>query len=241
MTVTIPNSVSALKSKFILNEGITNGAFILCSNLEKILLPSSIIDIGEDAFTYCTKLKGDTIYRDCYYIGNDINPYLIFSGVANYQIENIIMHEDCKYFKGGSFDENCVNIKSIMFSNSISRLGAQSSCPSILTELVLPENLQYLGDMSLFGLVIPHLVLPDTLLNIGTQTFTQTTIETVVIPSSVETIGTFAVSASSENFKIFCEASSKPSGWDSNWNPDNRPVYWAGDWHYDGQGIPVID
>jgi len=40
---------------------------------------------------------------------------------------------------------------------------------------------------------------------------------------------------------IYCEAESEPSGWSSNWNDDNRPVYWYREtqpteegnyWHY---------
>jgi len=38
---------------------------------------------------------------------------------------------------------------------------------------------------------------------------------------------------------IYCEASSIPSGWKSNWNANGRPVYWYGEWSYvDGAPIP---
>ena len=47
----------------------------------------------------------------------------------------------------------------------------------------------------------------------------------IYIPNSVTTIGEWAFLGCS-NLTIYCEASSKPSGWISNWNPFNRPVVW---------------
>ena len=40
---------------------------------------------------------------------------------------------------------------------------------------------------------------------------------------------------------IYCEKKSKPSGWHSDWNYSNRPVYWAGEWEHDvnGNSVPL--
>ncbi len=45
----------------------------------------------------------------------------------------------------------------------------------------------------------------------------------VTIPNSVTYIDGDAF-ANCENLTIYCEAESKPSGWNYDWNPDNRPV-----------------
>jgi ABC-type dipeptide/oligopeptide/nickel transport system permease subunit len=48
----------------------------------------------------------------------------------------------------------------------------------------------------------------------------------VIIPSSVTTIGEYAFAWCS-SLTIFVEAPSQPTGWDANWNPNNRPVVWG--------------
>ena len=66
----------------------------------------------------------------------------------------------------------------------------------------------------------------------------------VVIPSSVTSIGRGALAYCSSS-TIYCEASSKPSGWDDQWNYDNwnsryTPVYWGNEWHYEN-GVPTLN
>ena len=53
----------------------------------------------------------------------------------------------------------------------------------------------------------------------------------IYIPNSVTTIGSHAFRDCS-NLTIYCEASSKPSGWGSDWNYYNRPVVWSSNGQY---------
>ena len=41
------------------------------------------------------------------------------------------------------------------------------------------------------------------------------------------------------NGNIFCEVSSKPDEWDKDFAVQNAKVYWAGEWEYNEDGIPV--
>lgn len=52
-----------------------------------------------------------------------------------------------------------------------------------------------------------------------------TNAKSVFIPDSIITVGANAF-VNCPNLKIYCEAESQPSGWNSNWNPDNLPVFW---------------
>lgn len=52
----------------------------------------------------------------------------------------------------------------------------------------------------------------------------------IYIPNSVTSILTgmaFTNNSGYTNTQLFCEASSKPDGWNSNWNSDNCPVTWG--------------
>ena len=48
----------------------------------------------------------------------------------------------------------------------------------------------------------------------------------ITIPDSVTSIELYAFSGCNE-LTIYCEIASQPNGWNSNWNPDNRPVVWG--------------
>jgi hypothetical protein len=53
-----------------------------------------------------------------------------------------------------------------------------------------------------------------------------TSLTNIVIPRSITSIGSGAF-AYCELLTIYCEAESKPEGWEAGWNPDNRPVVWG--------------
>jgi hypothetical protein len=47
-------------------------AFNLCDSLTTIILPDSIIEIGEGCFTHCKSLKSITIPRNVKHLGEDL-------------------------------------------------------------------------------------------------------------------------------------------------------------------------
>lgn len=51
-------------------------------------------------------------------------------------------------------------------------------------------------------------------------------LEKIEIPSSVTYVGSNAFEGCS-NLTIYCEATRRPSGWESSWNNSNRPVIWG--------------
>ena len=60
-----------------------------------------------------------------------------------------------------------------------------------------------------------------------TDSFSQMNrLEYLFIPLSVTTISGFAI-RNVNNLTIHTDHPSRPAGWDSNWNSDNRPVVWG--------------
>lgn len=68
----------------------------------------------------------------------------------------------------------------------------------------------------------------------GKMTPHNETFKYTIIPSSVVYVGHYAFSEGD----IFCEHSSKPDAWDSEFVTGNAKVYWASEWEYDENGVP---
>jgi hypothetical protein len=101
------------------------------------------------------------------------------------------------------------------------------ACCSSLTSVIIPDKVTAIGDSAFFDC--------DSLVSI-------------IIPDSVYIIGSDAFRGCSK-LAIYCEATSKPSAWKSDWNKTNCPVYWYSEekpskngayWHYGTNGEVVI-
>lgn len=83
--------------------------------------------------------------------------------------------------------------------------------------------------------------------SIGTQAFTYiSNLKEVIIPDTVTEMGMLVFQGSDNMTDIWCEAKSKPSGWNSQWmgNPiiymNPAKVHWGDEWHY-VHGVPVLN
>ena len=89
-----------------------------------------------------------------------------------------------------------------------------ASQPTNIITAIIPSNITYNGNTY-------------SVTSIGEEAFYNcNSLTSIVIPDSVTRIGFFAFYNCS-SLTIYCEVASKPSGWSSNWNPDNRPVVWG--------------
>lgn len=98
-------------SKIILPNGlksIGNYAFYQNFNLENITLPDSLEYIGYDAFYGCKKLNA-VLYDNAFYIGNNLNPYMVLLRAKN-DISYLYVHKDTKSITTDAFKE-CSNLK----------------------------------------------------------------------------------------------------------------------------------
>lgn len=193
-------------------------------------IPSSIKYIGNNTSKHINfdSLDVETLFESLVYIGCPGNQFPIDSIFYKLNIEEvdlpniqyigdmamaycsslkaIILGEKLKYIDYSAF-EGCSSLTSINIPDSVTTIGSSAfeDC-SNLTTLTIGENSQ--------------------LASIGSYAFSGcSSLTSIFIPSSVATIGDRAFQSCS-NLTIYCEASSKPSGWSSLWNYSNRPVVW---------------
>ncbi|MBO5286850.1 MAG: leucine-rich repeat domain-containing protein [Clostridia bacterium] len=121
-------------------------------------------------------------------------------GLTNVTIGNGVLNIDDYAFY------NCQNISSVVIGKNVNRIGVRSfdDCYS-LTSINLPNGLKTIEEYAFYYC---------------------TSLETIIIPNSVTSLGDSAFRCC-ESLTIYCEATSKPSGWDSDWNGSNRPVVWG--------------
>ena len=100
-----------------------------------------------------------------------------------------------------------------------------------ITSVTIPSNITSLGNQLFDGcqnLSIVTFEENSHLENIGNYAFANCiSLNSITIPQSVTSIGEYAFSNCSSDLTIYCQASSQPEGWDSNWNPNGYHVEWG--------------
>ena len=105
---------------------------------------------------------------------------------------------------------------------------------SNLKQITIPEGVTEIRDAAFscaYGGCGCHdlelITIPNGVRVIGSDAFRScSNLKQIMIPNSVTTIGHWAF-WSCGSLTICCQAPSKPSGWDDEWNPQNRPVEWG--------------
>lgn len=127
---------------------------------------------------------------------------------------------------------DCINLNFIVLSNNTSYITGNLGKSLFYNEY---DNGYYLGSND-----NPYLILIKTKnkeiesIKISESTkiiynsafYKCTSLTSITIPSSVTSIGKSAF-YDCDSLIIYCEAASKPSGWDSDWNCSDRPVVWG--------------
>ena len=174
------------------------GAFHGCAPLTNIAIPNTITSIDDYAFRNCSSLTSIVI-PDC------------VTSIGNYAFY-------C-----------CSSLTSIVIPDGVTSIeyAAFSGCSS-LTSIVIPDGVTSIGDYAFYNCSkLTNIVIPEGVTSIGNSAFYNCDeITSIVIPDSVTIIG-YDAFYNCDSLTIYCEAESKPSGWNSNWNYSNRPVVWG--------------
>jgi uncharacterized repeat protein (TIGR02543 family) len=212
---------------------IAENAFAGYEQITDVIIPDSITTIKSWAFNETSLVSIDLPYSV-----NDISPFA-FAGVKT--LTFFIVDVDNSNFK--AIDQSLYNFaETTLIQYAVGR---------VATSFSVPDTVTIIGAGAFYG--APNLLnvsLPNGVLRIGERAFAESkNLVTVNIPDSVNEIEDRAfencssiarvyisqniarvgnhVFSGAEKVEIFTGLPVRPSGWQTQWNPDNRPVTWS--------------
>jgi len=170
------------------------------TDIEKVVLPDTVTEIGNNIFEYCVNLKTVELSSSITKI-----PYNSFKNCLS--LESIIIPEGVTIIESEAFFE-CMSLSVVQLPSTLLEIhyNAFWSCQN-LSSIELPSSLEVIGSNA-FGACY--------------------SLQSIYIPISVTKIEESAFS-NGTTMTIYCDAESKPSGWNSNWAylPNNPEIIWS--------------
>lgn len=204
---------------------IVNNAFMNEDRLNSIQIPNTITSIPVNTFKNAINLSSITfeensqlsnINEGSFYGTNSLTSIRIPSGVTNIG--------DYAFYGNRS-------LSSIVFEDGSELLNIGSYAFYELTSLMsfyLPSSVKNIGSFAFYHnmwLNIFSIEESSELNSIGSYAFYgNSSLVSIYLPISVSYIGAEVFSYA--NTTIYAEATEQPIGWNNQWNPLNRPVYW---------------
>ena len=207
--IILPQGLEIIESFAFANASPSGGRLAVQSNVSEVVIPDSVVSIGEQAFANRDNLKTLVMSENIEHIAK-----YAFFGTAWYeaQPEGYICFGDILYEYKGDFPEGSIvtipsfikkisekafagkkGLKKIVIPDGVILDGGNifDGCSS-LEEAVLPSDLKELPDGTFSNTGLKSITLPDGLEIIENNAFYYGGLTEIVIPDSVTTIGQLA-------------------------------------------------
>ena len=166
---------------------IGNAAFSGCSSLTKINIPNSVTNIGNEAFECCRSLTKINIPNSVTNIGK--RAFLLCRSLTKINIPNSVTNIGDEAFSG------CSSLTNINIPNSVTNIGYNAfyDCRS-LTNINIPNGVTYIGYNAFYDCEsLTNINIPKSVTTIREGAFSNChSLTSINIPNSVTTIGKYA-------------------------------------------------
>ena len=174
-------------TSLVIPDSVTNigdYAFSSCRSLTDIVIPDSVTNIGDYAFWNCRSLTNIVIPNSVTSIGDNAFEYC-------FSLSNLIIPDGVTSIGDGAF-VGCTSLSSVVIPDSVSCIGNNAfwGCES-LTDIVIPNSVTSIGESAFYGCrSLTEVVIPDSVTSIGNKAFhTCSSLTNIDIPDSVTSIG----------------------------------------------------
>ena len=203
----------------ITSDKVVPYAFSRKSSIKRFI-GNNVVTVGKFAFQGCTNLES-------------------FDGAAVTTVETYAFYNSgIKAISGmpnlktiGSYAfQNCTELANLDLTN-VTSIGSyaflhDNGTQSKLTDLVFGPNTT-IGNYAFSGQDQLNSTLYLNCKSVGQYAFHSCrSLREIVVTTDVTTMGYYALNEIGSINRILCEATSRPSGWNSTWNGNNYPVYW---------------
>ena len=130
---------------------------------------------------------------------------------------------------GSNVFAGCSSLSSISIPDSVTSIGEDAFCDcSSLSSISIPDSVTSIERGVFYRCSsLSSVSIPDSVTSIGNNAFYYcSSLVSISIPSSVTSMG-YGVFDGCSFTTIYCEAISKPDGWDAQWNNWGCLVYWG--------------
>ena len=172
------------------------------SNIEKITIPDSVVELGEGAFEYCKKLK------EVVFIGDSKLTEFRGTFYNCFSLQNIIIPRTVKRFSDAAF-LGCTALENVFYDGTISDwLSIKGGCRSLtsnakhfyykngndyeeLIDAVIPDSVTNIGEYAFYGYKgLKSVTLPDGITEINRYAFGGCSgLKEINMPSQLRYIG----------------------------------------------------
>ncbi|MBP3437169.1 MAG: leucine-rich repeat domain-containing protein [Clostridia bacterium] len=203
ISVEIPSSVTS----------IGYSAFEFCKNLESLILPDTLSDIGSDLVKDCGSKLSFNHFDNGLYLGSRENPFMVLYDTVSTDITSCQIHPDCKIiyheaFSGPCKKFPCEHLKEIVIPKGVERIcsGAFACCHRMVS-VTFEEGsrLQAIEAHAFYScLYLSKIKIPDSVSTIGADAFYNCKwLEQIVLPRSLTCLDDYFANCESLEFNTY--------------------------------------